>query len=112
MLRTLVLLLEFAQSGANPIPATDVKAADIQATVNQEIAKSTTDTPIRTVDAGGHNVGIAVVYRPKGAKGGAASHDKVTEVYQVLEGTGTLVTGGTMVNPQRRANDSEEVTQL
>ena len=88
---------------AIPIPATDVKATDIQATVKQEIANSTTDTPIRTVDAGGHNVSVAVVYRPKGAKGGAAIHDKVTEVYQVLEGAGTLVTGGTMVNPQRRA---------
>lgn len=112
MLKILALLLAFAQSGAKPIPATDVKAGDIQATVKQEIAKSTTDTPIRTVDAGGHNVGIAVVYRPKGAKGGAAFHDKVTEVYQVLEGSGTLVTGGTMVNPQRRANDAEDVTQL
>ena len=112
MLRILVLLLAFPQSTANPIPATDVKAADIQATVKQEIANSTTDTPIRTVDAGGHTVSVAVVYRPKGAKGGAAIHDKVTEVYQVLEGAGTLVTGGTMVNPQRRANSSVEVTQL
>ena len=53
-----------------------------------------------------------MVYRPKGAKGNGASHDKVTEVYTVLEGSGTLVTGGTMVNPQRRANTAEDVTQL
>jgi mannose-6-phosphate isomerase-like protein (cupin superfamily) len=112
MLRILVMLLALAQSGAKPIPATDVKAADIQATVKQEIANSTTDTPVRTVDAGGQNVGVAVVYRPKGAKGTAASHDTVTEVYQVLEGSGTLVTGGTMVNPQRRDNAAEVVMQL
>jgi len=112
MLRILVLLLAFPQSTAIPIPATDVKATDIQATVKQEIANSITDTPIRTVDAGGHNVSVAVVYRPKGAKGGAAIHDKVTEVYQVLEGAGTLVTGGTMVNPQRRTSNAVEVTQL
>src|ERR1700732_1595916 len=112
MLRILVLWLALAQLTANPIPATDVRAADIQATVKQEIANSTTDTPIRTVDAGGHNVSIAVVYRPKGAKGGAAIHDKVTEVYQVLDGSGTLGTGGTMVNPQRRAKSSVEATPL
>jgi len=112
MLRILVFLLALAQSAANTIPAVDVKAADIQTTVKQEVAKSTTDTPIRTVDAGGQNVSVAVVYRPKGAKGGAAIHDKVTEVYQVLEGSGTLVTGGALVNPQRRSSDSEEVQHL
>src|ERR1700726_3595594 len=112
MLRILVLGLALAQLTANPIPATDVKATDIQATVNHAIANSTTDTPIRTVDAGGQKVSVAVVYRTKGAKGGAAIHDKVTEVYQVLDGSGTLVTGGTMVNPQRRTSNAVEVTQL
>jgi len=106
------LVLALPQASVTPKPAVDVTAADIQATIQKEIASSTTDTPIRTIDAGGHNVSIAVVYRPKGAKGNAASHDKVTEVYDVLEGSGTLVTGGTMVNPQRRANTAEDVTQL
>jgi mannose-6-phosphate isomerase-like protein (cupin superfamily) len=115
MLRILAFVLVFAQTAGRPIPATDVKSADIQATlkrvmVNQNIAVA--DTPLRTVDAGGHNVGIGVVYRPKGAKGGSASHDKVSEVYQVLEGSATLVTGGTIVNPQRRTSSQEEVTQI
>jgi mannose-6-phosphate isomerase-like protein (cupin superfamily) len=112
MLRILALWLGLVQAVANPIPATDVTAAQIQATVKQEIATSTTDMPIRTVDAGGHNVGIGVVHRARGFKGFAASHDKVTEVYQVLEGAGILVTGGTMVNPQRRENAAEVVTQI
>ena len=112
MLKVLAILLALAQAGANLIPATDVTAADIQATLRQEIANSVTDMPIRTVDAGGHHVGIGLVHRPKGFKGFAASHDKVTEVYQVLEGSGTLVTGGTMVNPQRRENVAEVVTQI
>jgi mannose-6-phosphate isomerase-like protein (cupin superfamily) len=106
------LVLALPQASVTPKPAVDVTAADIQATIKKEIASSTTDTPIRTIDAGGHNVSIAVVYRPKGAKGTGASHDKVTEVYNILEGSGTLVTGGTMVNPQRRANTAEDVTQL
>lgn len=33
---------------------------------------------------------------------GSVSHDSVTEVYQVLEGSGTLVTGGTLTDPERR----------
>lgn len=115
MLQILLILLGLAQMGANPIPATDVKSADIQATLKRVMANTNipvADTPLRTVDAGGHNVGIGVVYRPKGAKGGAASHDKVSEVYQVLEGSGTLVTGGTIVNPQRRTSGQEEVAQI
>jgi mannose-6-phosphate isomerase-like protein (cupin superfamily) len=115
MLQMFLILLGLAQMGTTSIPATDVKSADIQTTLKRVMANLTTpvsDTPLRTVDAGGHNIGIGVVYRPKGAKGGAASHDKVSEVYQVFDGSGTLVTGGTIVNPQRRASGQEEVTQI
>ena len=118
MLRFLAFLLLFAQSAAfpvpAPVPATDVKSADIQATLKRLMANpntAVTDTPLRTVDAGGQNIGIGVVYRPAGAKSVAASHDKVTEVYQVLEGSGTLVTGGRIVNPQRRTSSQKEVTK-
>jgi len=52
----LALWLTFSQAGANPIPATDVPAADIQATLKEAIARKIVDTPIRTVDAGGHNL--------------------------------------------------------
>jgi mannose-6-phosphate isomerase-like protein (cupin superfamily) len=115
MLRILAFILIFAQTASSPIPATDVKSVDIQATLKRVMANTNiavSDTPLRTVDAGGHNVSIGVVYRPKGAKGGSASHDKVSEVYQVLEGSATLVTGGTIVNPQRRTSTQEEVTQI
>jgi mannose-6-phosphate isomerase-like protein (cupin superfamily) len=115
MLRLVLILLGLAQMATNPIPATDVKSSDIQTVLKRVMVNLTTpvsDTPLRTVDAGGHNIGIGVVYRPKGAKGGSASHDKVSEVYQVLDGSGTLVTGGTIVNPQRRASGQEEVMQI
>ncbi len=112
-MRTLILLVALAQAGSKPIPATDVSAADIQATLKQAIEKKVTDIPIRTVDAGGHNIGIGLVHRPKGTGlPGGASHDKVSEVYHVLEGSGTLVTGGTLVNPQRRESGAEVVTQI
>ena len=114
MLRILAVLLVLAQAGpTRPLPAVDVKEADIQAAVKQEIASKTTDIPIRTADAGGHHVGIAVVHREKGAApNGAAIHDKVSEVYQIIEGAGTFVTGGELVNPQRRESNSETVTQV
>ena len=36
----------------------------------------------------------------------AVSHDQITEVYYITEGSGTLVTGGTMVDEKRSAPDS------
>ena len=114
MLRTLAVLLLLAQAGATrSLPAVDVKLTDIQATVKQEIANKTTDIQIRTVDAGGPHVGIAVVHRDKGSgPNGAAIHDKVSEVYQVIEGAGTFVTGGALVNAQPRETGSDTVTRL
>lgn len=107
-----VLLFASAAAAQTPLAATDVPAADIAATLKRAIAEQITDTPIRTVDAGGHHVGIGLVHRPKGARGGGASHDRVTEVYHVLEGAGTLVTGGTLINPQRRDDAAAVVTQI
>src|SRR5712691_4086922 len=89
MLKILAVLLVLAQANASrSLPAVDVKLSDIQAAVKQEIATKATDIPIRTVDAGGHNIGVAVIHRAKGAgPQGAAIHDKVSEVYQMIEGS-------------------------
>lgn len=112
MLVPTTLLLSLALLPVDTIPATDVKAAVIDATIRQAIAENTIDIPIRTVDAGGHNVGVGVVHRPTGARGGSASHDHVSEVYHILEGAGTLVTGGTHIDPQRRDAGTSVVTQI
>jgi mannose-6-phosphate isomerase-like protein (cupin superfamily) len=112
--RLVALLFGLAQTGPAPeIPATVVPAGDIQAAATQAIANKISDTSIRTVDAGGHNVGIGVVYRGKGTGlKQFSSHDSVTEIYQVIEGAGTLVTGGALLNPQRRQSGSEVVGQM
>lgn len=118
MLRAMlgVLGLLFALStmaDRNPTSATYVAAADVQATLKKAPPTSVSDQPIRVVDAGGYNVGIAVVHRPKtSVQGSPVEHDKVTEIYHVMEGSGTLVTGGTLVNPKPRPADSREVARV
>ena len=90
-------LLVLAQAGSTSIPAVDVTAADIQATLESAIpvAPGIIDTPIKTLDALGHDVGIAIVYRgPEANVVAGTIHTQITEVYTVLEGSGTLVTGG------------------
>jgi mannose-6-phosphate isomerase-like protein (cupin superfamily) len=114
MLKVIALFCALVQTGSGKsLPATDISFADVQSTLRRAIQTKTIDTPIRTVDAGGHNIGVGLVHRPKGSNlTGGASHDKVSEVYHVLEGAGTLVTGGTLVNPQRRAGAAEVVMQI
>ena len=45
---------------------------------------------------GNLNVGLGVVHRSAKAAQTSIAHDELTEIYHVLAGSGTLVTGGTM----------------
>src|SRR5229473_4309114 len=99
-----------AASTAKPLPATYVSAADIQANLNAAPNSATNPQPnIRVVDAGGYNVAVGVIHRPQTPPGVSAVHFKVTEIYHVMDGAGTLVTGGTMVNAKTRPPDSTAV---
>ena len=101
-------LLVLAQAGSTSIPAVDVTAADIQATLESAVpvAPGIIDTPIKTLDALGHDVGIAIVYRgPQRNVVAGTTHTQITEVYTVLEGSGTLVTGGRLIDPRARGGE-------
>jgi mannose-6-phosphate isomerase-like protein (cupin superfamily) len=92
------------------LPAATISAAEIQALMGPR--KPGALPNIRVVDAGGHHVGVGVLYRAEGQTQNTAVHFKVSEVYHVMKGSGTLVTGGTVVvNPKTRAADSIEVTR-
>ena len=98
-----------ADAQTKALPATDISAAEIQALIGPR--KPNTLPNVRVVDAGGHNVGVGVLYRAEGQTQNTAVHFKVSEVYHVMKGSGTLVTGGTVLNPKTRAADSVEVTR-
>ena len=98
-----VLALLSIRIGAQPkipLSAVDVRVADIQRVLKTARADAADDLPIRVANAGDYNVGVYVVNRPKIAQPPAIYHEtRVTEVYYMLEGGGTLVTGGTVVGP-------------
>ena len=71
-----------------------ISAADILATIESAPAGRVSDQQIRHIDAGGHNVGVGLVQRPPTATLGAIQHHNQTEVYYVVSGRGTMVTGG------------------
>ncbi len=91
-----------AQAPAPPLPATGVAAVDIQKFLDGLSPNAVSDLPIRVVDVGGYKVGLYGVLRPKSTKQEAILHrTKVTEVYYMLDGAGTLVTGGALAAPTR-----------
>jgi mannose-6-phosphate isomerase-like protein (cupin superfamily) len=100
------------QTTRNTAPAIYIGAADIQATLKKAPADSVTDQAIRTVAVGNLNVGLGVVHRSAKAAQTSVAHDELTEIYHILAGSGTLVTGGTLTKPERFPADSPTVKQL
>ena len=98
-----VLLVGVAVSARaqEPLPATDITAAQMQAFLAALPRNAISDLPVRVADVGGYRVGVFGVFRPKTEPGDAIAHEtRTSEVYYILEGGGTLVTGGKIVNPK------------
>jgi mannose-6-phosphate isomerase-like protein (cupin superfamily) len=93
-------------------PATYIASEEVQAYAKKAIAERLTDQQVRDVEIGKAHVGIGVVYRGKlaaPAPESVAEHDLVSEVYHIIEGSATLVTGPELVDKKRRPADLETV---
>ena len=112
VLATLAILAALFAADKTPTSANYVTSGDVQATLKRAPADSVSDQQIRVIDVGKVNVAVGAVYRSQKAPQQAVEHDQTTEVYHIMEGSGTLVTGGTIVNPQRRPPDHPSVRDL
>jgi mannose-6-phosphate isomerase-like protein (cupin superfamily) len=96
-------------------PATYVSEAELQAYLKRAIAKNQIDQQVRSVDVGKSGVAIGMVHRTrldKPANNSVAEHDHVSEVYHVISGSATLMTGPDLVDAQRRPATNENVRLL
>ena len=97
ILFALMLGLAAEQQAAS---GTVISADDIAATLKQSIANNVVDQPVKLADVpGGHKASLALLRRTK-AETSALIHDRVTEIYQITEGSGTIVTGGSLDDPK------------
>ena len=97
---TIVALMLGLASGEQQAAGTVVTADEIAATLKTSIANNTVDAPIKLAEIpGGHKASVALLRRTK-AETSALIHDYVTEIYQIVEGSGTLVSGGTLMDPK------------
>lgn len=105
-----LMLSSAASADKTPLPqsaahrAIVVSSGEIETAVNRSGSSAVSDTVLRVVPiASKYNVAVAVVRRAKingRTPRDALVHDAVTEVYQIVEGKGILVTGGTLQSPR------------
>ncbi len=110
-----LFILSAQQPTCNQCNATFVSSDEVQAYVKRAQDNGLTDQQIRAVSIGKANVGIGVVYRGKLDKpknNSVAEHDLVSEVYHVIDGSATLVTGPDIVDMKRRPADLQTVREF
>jgi len=93
-------------------PGTYVPVDELQAYTKKAIAEKRIDQQVRDVDIGKAHVAIGMVHRGKLDAPGpqaVAEHDLVSEVYHIIDGSGTLVLGPDIVGEKRRPADEETV---
>ena len=112
----LAVAIGYAQSGApasiKSKEATDITAAQIQAVLKLDSPSKNADRLVKVLDMGPYNVSMNVQHRIKNqvTDDQGALHTKVTEIYYVLDGSATMVTGGTMMNPKASVYDPKLIT--
>ena len=115
-----VMLTLLAQPGSQPNPtcrhcsATYIPKSELDAYTAKAIKYRLIDQQVRSVDIGKAQVGIGMVTRGKLAadpnrKRAVAEHEQVSEVYHVIDGEATLLTGPDLVNPVKRRDDERTV---
>ena len=96
-------------------PATYISSEELQAYIDRAAANNLIDQQVRAVDVGRTNVAVGMVHRKKLDAPGSrtvAEHHQVSEVYHVIDGSATLVTGPDLVDPRARPATSETVRLL
>jgi mannose-6-phosphate isomerase-like protein (cupin superfamily) len=79
-----ILALAAEQQAAS---GTVITADEIASTLKQSTANNVVDQPVKATEV------------PGGHKATALIHNRVTEIYQITTGSGTIVTGGALDNP-------------
>lgn len=92
------LLAQAPPPAQSPAPAAVVTAETVDATMQKSIANNTLDTKMNETAVKGGIVRIGIVHRVK-PEPRALLHNELTEIYQIISGSGTLFTGGTPQEP-------------
>jgi oxalate decarboxylase/phosphoglucose isomerase-like protein (cupin superfamily) len=110
----MALLAQSPQPTCHHCQATYIPVSELDAYTAKAIKYNIVDQQVRSVDIGKVQVGIGMVTRGKLApgparKGAVAEHEQISEVYHVIDGSATLLTGPDLVNSVKRPDDEKTV---
>src|SRR5205085_3539645 len=111
----IALLAQDIKPSCNRCSATYVGNDELQAYVKRAVASHLVDQQVRSVDIGKSQIGIGMVYRGKlsqPAPDSVAEHDLISEVYHVIDGAATLVTGPGIAEEKRRHASLQTVLEF
>jgi hypothetical protein len=109
-----LLLAQDVKPTCNHCSATYIPTDELQAYVQRAVANGLVDQQVRSVDIGKSQIGIGMVHRGKldaPAPNSVAEHDLISEVYHVIDGSATLVTGPDIVGMKRRPSTLQTVRE-
>jgi mannose-6-phosphate isomerase-like protein (cupin superfamily) len=92
--------------------AIDVSHAQFMTVLKSMNPDGVADQQIKVVDIGKYNVAVGILHRSGKARQTAIAHSEITEIYYVIDGAGTFVTGGTMTEAAPLASDGNTVKVL
>jgi hypothetical protein len=94
-------------------PASYIGYEELETYLKRAMAQGIIDQQVRAVDVGKSNVAVGLVHRTRlTTPGEVAEHDFVSEVYHVIDGSATLVTGPELVDKERRPATNTNVRLL
>jgi mannose-6-phosphate isomerase-like protein (cupin superfamily) len=110
----LAVVISVPASAQAPAPqVVGVTKAEIDAVLKHTGAEGAgVDRQIRVTDLGTYQLAVGVLHRgptKPGAPVAAIAHSQVTEVFYIVSGSGTLVTGGPVANERAFPPDTEFV---
>src|ERR1700681_4431641 len=100
----------------NHCSATYIPKSELDAYTKRALENKLVDQQVRSVDIGKSQIGIGMVTRGRlnlGSTSGdaVAEHDQISEVYYIIEGSATLLTGPDMVDLKQRPSTLKTVRE-
>jgi mannose-6-phosphate isomerase-like protein (cupin superfamily) len=110
------LLAREPKPTCNHCPATYIPKSELDAYTRRAIENKLVDQQVRSVDIGKAQIGIGMVTRGKmnlGSTSGdaVAEHDQISEVYYIIEGSATFLTGPDLVGVKPRPSTLKTVRE-
>ena len=110
-----LFVLSAQQPTCNKCSASYISSGEVESYLKRAKDNGLVDQQTRAVSIGKANIGIGAVYRGKldtPQPDSVAEHDLVSEVYHVIDGSATLVTGPDIVDMKRRPADLQTVREF